>query len=252
VPPIPSEVATPPDNAAALALTRQLLDRRSRRYRNLVVAVSLVGLAVPVAALVFWGWQLLLGWLFVVPLAGTALALDLRSVGRWRSTLLDGWVAGTLDLDALRDGLTAIKVLPAATIAGMVDPLPTDHRLNCFPRPDPLMREALAATARAMDRCVLRAMAVGVVALTGTVALLGSAAAVGSWWPLVGLPATLGLTRAVRRVGSRPPRGWGRRVAELAGRGLDAGALAELAGQLNWQSLPPGARERWLAALACP
>ena len=241
----------PPDLPQTLySFTAEVLDRRSRRYRNLVVAVALVGLVAPVAALALWDWRPLLGWLSVVPFVGLFLALDARSVARWRSALLDGWAAGTFDLDALREGVAAIKTLPAGTVAGMLDPLPTRARLGCFPDPPPLIREALAATVRAIDTSLLRRMAAGVVALTTTVALLGSAAAFGSAWPLVGLPLTVGLGRLARGLGSHPPPDWGRRVTEMRRCGLDVPTFTTLAARLAWDPLPTRARDQWLRIVA--
>ena len=175
----------PPDDGEGLTLTRELLNRRSRHYRDLVVAVGVVGLTVPVAALVLDEWRFLLTWLLIAPIVGLFLALDARSVVRWRSSILDGWVAGVLDLDALVEGLTSIKLLPARTIAGLVDPLPTRARLGCFPDPKPLVREALAATIRAIDGLQLSRLVSAVAALTAAAALVALAAAAG-----VGLAAS--------------------------------------------------------------
>lgn len=245
--PIEEDAMTPPpDPGAAITLTRQLLDRRSARYRSLVVVISLVGFAAPAVALASWQWRPLLGWLLVPVLTCLFLVLDARSVARWRSDILDGWLAGTIDLDAFRDGLSAIKVLPARTIASLVDPLPTRARLECFPDPKPLIREALATTVRAIDGCLVWRTVAAVLVLTATVALLASAALLGSVWPLVGLPLAVGLNRFTRRIGLQPPWSWVRRVAELKSQGLDAPAFAQLARQLAWEPLPAHARERWL------
>ena len=241
-------MGNPADDRASDDPLRQVVDlinRRSGRYRNLVVLVVAIGFAAPVAALALWDWRALLGWLLVPPLTGLFLFLDARAVARWRSDLLDGWIAGTLDLDALREGLTSIKLLPALTIAGMVDPLPTRARLQCFPDPKPHTREALAATVRAIDGVLVLRTAIATLAATATLALVAVAAITGSWWPIVGLPLTISLSRASRRIGSRPPRHWVRQVATLRDRGLDADVFAELAGRLAWEPLPPAASEKW-------
>lgn len=216
----------------------------------LVVVVSLVGLAAPIAAIAFWNWRPLLGWLAVPVFTGLFLFLDARAVARWRTALVNGWVTGLLDLDALRDGLTAIKVLPAGTISGMVDPLPTRARLQCFPDPKPLAREALAATVQSIDHVLVLRTGIAALAASATIILIAVAAAVASWWPIIGLPPTIALSIAARRIGSNPPRRWVRKIAAFRDRGLDTETFAGAARRLAWESLQPGADEKWLR-IAC-
>lgn len=174
------------------ALTAHLLDRRGRGYRNLVVAVVLVGLTAPVVSLVAWDWRPLLGWLLAVPAVGVGLTLDARSVAGWRREVLGAWVAGRLDLDTLRDSFASIKPLPAHTLAGLFDPLPTR------PPPD-VDRQAGADAVIAADRAAVRGMTLGTAGLTVIAAAAGTAAAVGSAWPLVGVPLGLALNWLARR-----------------------------------------------------
>lgn len=181
----------------ALAATRTLLDQRGRGYRNLVVVVVLVGLAAPVVALVAWDWRPLLGGLLAVPAVGVGLTLDARSVARWREELLSAWLGAATDLDALRDSFTAIKSLPASTLAGLFDPLPA--------RPPPEVdRQAMADAVIGADRAAVRGMTLGTAGLTVLVIAAGTAAAVGSAWPLVGIPPGLALNWLARR--QFPPR----------------------------------------------
>jgi hypothetical protein len=165
------------------------------------VAVVLIGLAAPVAALVMWDWEPLLGGLLIVPAVGVGLTLDARAVARWRREVLAAWVAGRLDLDVLRDSFTSVKPLPARTLAGLFDPLPA----RTPPAP------AVADAVRAADRAAVRGMVVGTAGLTILVAAVGVAAAVGSAWPLVGLPLGLTVCWLARRqtpthTGNPPPR----------------------------------------------
>jgi hypothetical protein len=236
--------AAPPD---PYELTRLTLESRSRRFRNLVVWVVAIWLAAAATAAVLWSWKPLLGWLLAVPACGLFVTLDARAVARWRADLLDEWAAGRLDLDALHDGLTAIKLLPTGTIAGMLAPLPTRTRLACFPDPKPLTRAALAATVREMDSALTRQTATATLAAGATAFLIVIAPVAESLWPLTGLPVALGLFLSARRVGARPPGRWRHRIAELRAAGLESLAFAELAGRLAWESFPPGARENWLA-----
>ncbi len=182
---------SPPLNP--FAVTTRLLDRRGRGYRNLIVAVVLIGLGAPVAALVAWDWRPLLGGLLVVPAVGVGLTLDARRVAGWRREVLAAWAAGRLDLDTLRDSFTSVKPLPARTLAGLFDPLSTR------PPPD-VDRQAMADAIRAADRAAVRGMILGTAGLTVLVAAVGIAAAVGSAWPLFGVPLGLALSWLARRM----------------------------------------------------
>lgn len=177
-------------------LTTRLLDRRSRGYRNLVVAVVLIGLAAAVVALVAWDWRPLLGGLLAVPAVGVGLTLDARRVADWRREVLAAWVAGRLDLGVLRDTFTSVKPLPARTLAGLFDPLPTR------PPPD-ADRQAMADAVQSADRAAVRGMILGTAGLTVIVVAVGVAAAVGSAWPLAGVPLGLVLNWLARQF---PPR----------------------------------------------
>jgi hypothetical protein len=232
------------------AHTAALLDRRTRGYRNLVVVVALIGLAAPVVALVAWDWRPLLGWLLIVPAAGGGLLLDARAVIRWRGELLDAWAAGRADLDALRDTLGSIRSLPARTITGMLDPLPTRRRLGTPADPPLPLRRLLADTVQHIDSTSLWGMAVGLVGLTMVAASCATAAVAGSLWPLVGVPVGLMLGWFARRVGSRPSTKWLRGLTAALQQGDgQAPAFVELAGRLAWDGLPAGGRRRWLAAV---
>ncbi|MEO2091194.1 MAG: hypothetical protein ABGY75_17160, partial [Gemmataceae bacterium] len=179
------------------ALTTRLLDRRGRGYRNLIVAVTLIGLAAPVSALAACDWRPLLGGLLAVPAVGVGLTLDARRVARWRQDVLAAWVAGRLDLAVLRDSFTSVKPLPARTLAGLFDPLPTR------PPPD-ADRQAMANAVRTADRAAVRGMVLGVAGLTILVIAAGTAAAVWSAWPLTGVLLGLALNWLARR--QFPPR----------------------------------------------
>lgn len=174
------------------ALTTQLLDRRGRGYRNLVVAVVLIGLATPGAALAAWDWRPLLGGLLIVPAVGVGLTLDARRVAGWRREVLAAWAAGRLDLAVLRESFTSVKPLPARTLAGLFDPLPVR------PPPD-ADRQPIADAVITADRAAVRGMILGTAGLTVIVAAVGVAAAIGSAWPLAGVPLGLGLNWVARR-----------------------------------------------------
>lgn len=236
-----------PDDGQAIALTRELLNRRSRRYRDLVIAVAVVGLAVPIAVLVVGEWRILLAWLLTIPMVGFFLVLDAWAVASWRSRLLDGWVAGTIDLDALVEGFTSIKMLPARTIASLIAGLPTRARLECFPDPKPLIREALATMVRAIDRLLLNRLIASVAALTIASVLVALAAALGSLWPLVAVPIVYGIGQVAQHLSFRPPRGWANQLADWKGGGLDVKVFVQLAGRLGWEPLPVRIREKWLS-----
>jgi hypothetical protein len=104
----------------AIELTIRTFEARSRLYRNLVVAVSLVSVTSIAAALILWHWLPLLGFVSLVPLVRLYLHWDARTVLRWRTTILEMLHARELDRDLLRTTLMKFKHLPQRSLGAML------------------------------------------------------------------------------------------------------------------------------------
>src|SRR6266404_2164882 len=104
----------------ALNLTTRTIDRRARRYRNVVVLVSIVGIVALVWAGMAWSGAPLSGLLMLFPICGGFLVLDTFLVDRWRDEILRMWIEEGLDLGAFASTIGSIKILPANTLGAML------------------------------------------------------------------------------------------------------------------------------------
>lgn len=230
--------------------TATVLNSRAKRYRNLVIAVSLVGLVALIVTLALWDLRGLLILLAIPFMVLLFLAIDAQSVARWRAELLEAWVAGECDLDSLREGLTSIKVLPAATIAAMLEPFPTRARLQTLTDPKPLEREALSQTVRVIDHVLVGRTVIAAATGIATLIFIAVAVILRSWWPAIGLLSTVPIFLVTRWMGRDAPRSWLHSLKAMKQQGLNETTFLQLAGRLDWKALPANSRESWLERLA--
>ena len=125
---MPTTARSPYGNA--IDATIRLLQSRARDYRDLVMAVSVLG----IVALGWSAWwrsvRPLALFLLLLPLCLEFLWHDRRLLNRWRRPLLEDWAAGSLDFAALRGALLANPALPAGTLAAMLTSLPHSGALR--------------------------------------------------------------------------------------------------------------------------
>ena len=178
-----------PRNAygAATNATVRLIERRARAYRDIVVAVSLLGLMVLGWALWWRSVRPLALLLLLVPLTLLCLWQDRWLLNGWRARLLADWKAGAVDFAALRSTLLANPTLPKTTVAAMLDSLPDQGNLVHERAISLPTREAVALAIMNSDR----EHAVGF-ALLGLAVVAGSAGCLlavllAKWWLLIGL-----------------------------------------------------------------
>lgn len=111
--------------AASIDEARETIVVRARYYKRLVIVVSL-GI-VTVLTLALWlrsAWPLL-ALALLPPLVLAHRAVDLRAVHRWRDQAVDRWTRAELDLPLLASTLDKVPALPALTVQGMLESLPT-------------------------------------------------------------------------------------------------------------------------------
>jgi hypothetical protein len=175
----------------ALDLTAHTIHRRIRYFRNLIVAVVIVGIVAIVWALLARSAAGLVEAAVLVPLCGLFFVADYRALDAWRTELLASWVAWDIDFAALSAAIRANPSLPRHTTEGMLATLPTVGDLAEEQQMATSTREAIAAEVisryrSASDAMVLKTAASALVAcaLIGAVVMRG-------WTPLWVL---LGLT----------------------------------------------------------
>lgn len=223
---------TPPLTGAkdALQLTTRAIDRRAFHFRNLVVLLVAVALGCGVAALVRWSWRPLVGWLSIVPLCGGFLVLDNFLVSRWQARILAMWVDGALHVEDFAQSILSLRMLPGATLRGMLAMLPASGEgapVDRLPRP---ARELLAQLYASFHQGPRDYSVVFSVAYTICVASLAAAMLKWDWRPLVGclaIPLALLAGHSLNLLRQR-------RCREIVDRARDAGIdLQRFAGSLT-------------------
>lgn len=172
---------------AALDGTVQAVGRRARNFRNLIVAVVVVALAViVVSALSAWP-RGVAAILVLVPVCGGFLARDQRIVSAWRGELLDRWSRGELELAAFREAVRAHPGLPGNALEAMLFTLPATADLGAEQRVQYATRAAVAAVSHAMHRRRADALLLDVAASALVVGALLAALWLRRWTPLLAL-----------------------------------------------------------------
>ena len=155
--------------------TIDTINRRARFYRNLVIAISLTGLASIGSAIGLWTFAPLTCLFLIFPLSGTFYLCDAVVVDGWRKRVLRQWTLREIDLSALNSAIRAHPSLPKGTLEGMLATLPaagdftTEHSISAK------TREATTAIISAIHTCradslTMKLVAATVIALTITAA----------------------------------------------------------------------------------
>jgi hypothetical protein len=175
----------------ALDATLAVLERRARNLRNLVVLVSVIGVASFVGALVTRPAAGLAGLLVLVPACGFFFFADATLLSGWRSALIASWVKREVDFAAFRDALRATPSLPTETSESMLATLPSAGDLVAEQRLSAPTRQGVAAASRMVHATRTDALLLNVAAAAlGTTAVV-AAIWTGTWKPLAGLMTLL-------------------------------------------------------------
>lgn len=162
--------------AVAIDAARDTLVIRARQYKWLVVLVSLGGLATLLVAVVLQSWWVLLAWSGLPAIVTAFFALDMRAVQRWRAHVLAAWRSDDLQIDLLGSTLQKVPTLPASTVVGMLETLPTwpGSSVPLPSRPALLRAQALLADCALQDM-LLRSVAWALVAAAVAMAVSSAA-----------------------------------------------------------------------------
>jgi len=83
-----------------------MIDRRAKHFRNLIVAVTIVGLGSIFWAGIAWSWLPLAGIFLLVPFCGLYLFNDEKLLNQWQHELFAHWEKGELDFRALDEAVS--------------------------------------------------------------------------------------------------------------------------------------------------
>ena len=167
--------------------TANAVQRRARNFRNLVVAVVLIGLTGFVWAVAARSFLPLAAWLFAIPAFTIFLVADARVLNRWRSDISASWVARDLDLTALGEAIRAHPALPRETITGMLATLPTEGGIVIERAVLSATRRAVAVGMRRADQTRAHTLVLTTVASSVGTGSIATALWTAQWWPLFGL-----------------------------------------------------------------
>lgn len=182
----------------AIDQTTQTIDRRAKHFRNLIVAVTIVGLGSILWAGIAWSWLPLVGIFLLVPFCGLYLFIDEKLLSQWRHELFAGWEKGEIDFRALYDAVIAISTLPKNTVESMLEMLPSAGDLVTEQSISPSTREAIAAVVTTIYACRSDHIAFKAAGYTITGGVLIVAMTLWMWQPLLGV-FTVSLVLLLRR-----------------------------------------------------
>ena len=182
----------------AIERTTATLDRRAKHFRNLIVAVTFVGLGSTLWAGLTWSWLPLTGTFLFIPLCGLYLFIDGSLLSRWRLELFSGWERGEIDLSAFRDAIILIPTLPTNSIDSMLAMLPIIGDLVAEQGISSSTRRAIAGLVTTINTCRSDAIIIKTVVFTIIGCVIIAAIAFWQWQPLLGM-AAVGLTPLLQK-----------------------------------------------------
>lgn len=162
------------------------INRRARYYRNLIAAVSVLGIGSVVWTVVSWNLAPLTGLTLLLPACGLFFFLDGRLLAEWQSGLMEAWVKKEIDFRAFCHAAGAIPALPRGTLESMLATLPQASDLVAEQGISSSTREGVAAAVAGIQACQSDAIAWKTAAAAIASGLVVIAAARRSWEPLTG------------------------------------------------------------------
>jgi hypothetical protein len=231
--------------------TVDVLRRRARTYRTLVVAVVLVCASSVAAAVALWSWRPLSALTLVLWFCGVFFALDAWSVAQWRGRVLKAWVEGAFDLETFRRMIAGRSDLPQRTLSAMLGPLPKGECERAVST-DPRMRSWLVIMLGGIHaRQTYRAVAVALATAIAAIAVMAAARSL-SWTPLTALAATPLPIVLARIIAVRRLQRDAERACPIPAGGIESEAFRRAAAELDWVLIPAAERDARLAALTRP
>ena len=177
---------------AAIDHTTQVIERRAWSFRNLVVAVVLIGLASLAWALGTRSLSGLVGCLFMIPACNLFLVADTKRLDDWRSALIERWTSRDLDFIAFLHAIRAYPGLPKSTVEAMLATLPSAGGIESEHRVSGTTRRALAADSHFIHRGRSDSLLLNVLASVVATGSVLAALSAGTWVPLLCLAIVTG------------------------------------------------------------
>jgi hypothetical protein len=234
---------------AAIQFTTTLIDARSARFKRLMIGFVSVGLVSLLLALILGSGLPLLGLLFLPPLVGDFLCADTLLVNQWREHIMTLWAREHIDLPLMVETIRVVPGMPDKTLEGLLGSLPKmDSPDLSVPA---TLRQALLLTQQALDHLqVQRVLLTTALYSIGLMSLVVALVA-GSGLPLLGLVFIPFIWVCARwLIGRRLYRSRKDIDRLFVGESMDADGYVRLATTLDWRSVPPKWKNKWLASSA--
>jgi len=232
--------------------TRETLHERVRRFRWLIILLSLIVALSLVGTVAFGSWRPLAGLLFCIPLAAGFLWFDTRRVEQWQEWILNLWLHGRLDVALFRQEIVKFRAIPERSLRGMLETLPDlapDVPWGMLPGRIRWATAETAVTLLGLQRD--RTAAAAAASLIAAAAVAAGVAAL-SPGPLALAAAAAPLPLLVARV-----RGWRlrrleRAVSQQEWTVKDRPTLRKGLESLDWGAVSAAARGEWIDRLLGP
>jgi hypothetical protein len=161
--------------AEMLQLTTQLLKRRSRCYRLLVILVLLVILWACIQTVRVPTVKSLVPLIILAPLFALYIVADSVLVHQWHSKLVAAWLDGGVDVVAFKAGVRALPWLPDATIEQILTMLPDQMPITIdHDDAEKANRNTVDKLTKTIRLQILRSIGVAAALTTLTVAIFSS------------------------------------------------------------------------------
>lgn len=177
------------DYLAIMDATTRALERRTRAFRDGVVATVLIGFASIAWAMLAGSFAALCGLGLLVPLLGCFVLRDLNLLEVWRAELLASWVRRELDFAAFQAALRAHPGLPKETRDSMLATLPCVGELATEQALSVATRQAIACELTHLCRSRTDALSLKAAASVVVAGAVMAVAWTRRWEPLLVLGA---------------------------------------------------------------
>ena len=235
----------------AIDQTTQTINRRAKHYRNLIVAVTFVGLGSILWALIGWSWMPFVGTFLLIPFCGLYIYIDGKLLNKWRHELFAGWEKGDIDLQALYEAVTAISTLPENTVESMLETLPSTGDLVAEQSISSSTRKAIAAVVTTIHTCRSDNIAFKAAGYTITGGVLIIATVLWMWQPLLGL-FTVSLVLLLRKwLNTRRLKGARERIITAQQKpDFNLEKFLEIVSKIHWKPISAEEKNTILATLS--
>ncbi len=236
---------TLPTYRSLIDLTSETLIERTKCYRYLVITFAIITLVSVCAIIVTMSWRPSTLLLFLFPAYSFFLVCDNRKLNKWRTQIIEAWKSKAIDLNALRQAITANKAVPQQILQGMLETLPDAGDLVKEQTVSVSIRKALANAYIACDDNLRSKLICRAILHTIIAATIISAVFVKTWIPLSALAIAPMLLIMCNWLGrKRISKAIDKVTIYRESKDFNHAEYIEIAETVNWQGVSPRDKQR--------